>query len=328
MSKEDEKFLEFCGITASKRTLVKIKEKLNIINKFYKNKTDNLNLDDVRRFLSWVNKSDYAKGTKNDIIKVFKRFLKWKYQDWSKKFNDLKDAKMNGNAGRKIDKEDLLTQDEMLLIINAEDSIKYKAILLLLQETACRPEEILKNAKWKDINWTRGEIKLYSNKTDKTRFIPIKNSLAHLKRYREECFQVTPRGDEQIFGISDQSLIDHLKYLEKKTGLSKHLYPYLWRHSILTRMIKTLSPKVYEMYSGHALETGMETYAHLDTDDLRDELNEKIYKIEELTKEEKDEIKKLKEEMKQLESQIIKDRAFTIKALDDFEKRVMKSLKK
>lgn len=299
MEKEEERFLEFCGITASKRTLVKIKEKLNIINKFYKGNTNNFKLEDIHRFLSWVNKSDYAKGTKNDIIKVFKRFLKWKYPDWSKRFNDLKDCKMNGNAGRQIDKEDLLSQDEMLMIINAEESIKYKTILLLLQETACRPEEILKNLKWKDVNWNKGEIKLYSNKTDKTRFIPIKNSLAHLKRYREECFQLTPKADEQVFGMSDSALILHLKELEKKTKISKHLYPYLWRHSVLTRMIKTLSPKVYEMYSGHSLETGMGTYAHLDTDDLKNELNEKIYKIEELTKEEKEELKKVKEELKE-----------------------------
>lgn len=304
MEKEDAKFLEFCGITASARTLVKIKEKLNIINKFYKNNTDNLKLEDLRSFLSWLNKSTYAKGTKNDIIKVLKRFLKWKYSDWSKRFNDLKDAKLNANAGRQIDKEDLLTPDEMQLIINAEDSIKYKAILLLLQETACRPEEILNNLKWKDVNWNRGELKLYSNKTDKTRFIPIKNSLAHLKRYREECFPITPKADEEVFGLSDQALLNRLKFLEKKTNLSKHLYPYLWRHSVLTRMIKTLSPKVYEMYSGHALETGMETYAHLDTDDLRTELNDKIYKIEELTKEEKNEIKELKEQNKQILNRI------------------------
>ncbi len=297
MPKEEDKFLEYCGITAGKNSLKKINHKLIIINNFYKGKTDNLNLEDFRRFLSWINKSDYAKGTKNDLIKVFKRFLKWKYPDWSKRFNELKDAKLNSNAGRQIDKEDLLTPDEMQLIINTEDSIKYKTIFLLLQETACRPEEILDNLKWKDINWNRGEIKLYSNKTDKTRFIPIKNSLGHLKRYKEECFTITPKAEDRVFELTDSGLIDHLKTIEQKTKLSKHLYPYLWRHSVLTRMIKTLSPKVYEMYSGHSLETGMETYAHLDTDDLRDELNEKIYHIEELTKEEKEEIGELKKKM-------------------------------
>ena len=326
MYNEVDKFLEYCGITAGKNSLNKVKYKLAIINRFYKNKTDNLKLEDVRRFLSWLNKSDYAKGTKNDIIKIFKRFLKWKYKDWNIRFNELKDAKLNGNSGRQLDKEDLLTSDEMQLIVNSTDSIMYKTLFLLFQETACRPEEIL-NLKWKDINWNRGEIKLHSNKTDKTRFIPIKNSIGHLKRYKAECFAVIPRAEERVFNISIQAIHDYLGNLEKRIGFTKHLYPYLWRHSILTGMIKKLSPKAYEMFAGHSLETGMETYAHLDIDDLRQELDEKIYGMVELTQEEKDEIKALREQIKALEKQIVTDRAFTLTALDNFEKRVLTRIK-
>lgn len=299
MKDEGEKFLEYCGITAGSSSIIKIKNKLAIVNRFYKDKTDNLKLEDIHRFLSWLNKSDYAKGTKNDIIKTFKRFLKWKYKDWSERFNGLKDAKMIANSGRQLDKEDLLTPDEMQLIVNSTDSIKYKTLFLLFQETACRPEEILK-LKWKEINWDKGEVRLHSNKTDKTRFIPIKNSIGHLQRYKKECFATIPRADDKVFDLTDQAVLDYLGNLEKRIGFTKHLYPYLWRHSILTNMIKKLSPKSYELFSGHSLETGMETYAHLDTDDLRQELNDKIYHLEELTKEEKDEIKKLKEQNQQI----------------------------
>jgi len=302
--KDREKFLEYCGITAGANSLKKIKAKLDIINYFYKGKTDNLKLEDIHKFLSWVNKSNYyAKSTKNDIIKVFKRYLKWKYKDWNTRFNELKDAKLNGNDGRQIDKEDLLTPDEMNLIISATHSIKYKAILLLMQETACRPEEILRNLKWKDISWNKSEIKLYSNKTERARHIPIKNSIGHLKRYRTECFPTPPKADEMVFGLSSQALSDHLNKIEKELKLTKHLYPYLWRHSILSKMIKTLSPKVYEMYAGHSLETGMKTYAHLDTDDLREELNDKIYHIEELTPSEKEELADLRKRIENIENE-------------------------
>jgi len=34
------------------------------------------------------------------------------------------------------------------------------------------------------------------------------------------------------------------------------------------------------MFAGHSLETGMKIYAHLDNDDLRQELNEKVYHLE------------------------------------------------
>ena len=227
MKKEEDKFLVYCGITAQDSSLKKIKAKLNIINYFYQKGTDNLKLEDLHSFLSWVNKSNYAKATKNDIIKILKRFLRWKYKDWNTRFNEFRDVKCNGNDGRQLDKEDLLSSDEMNLIISATESIKYKTILLLLQETACRPEEVLRNLKWKDINWTKGEVKLYSNKTDKTRFIPIKNSMGHLQRYKVECFSTTPRADEMVFGLSNQALSDHLNKVEKELKLTKHLYPCL-----------------------------------------------------------------------------------------------------
>jgi len=318
--KDREKFLEYCGITAGANSLKKINHKLIIIDNYFKGKTDNLDLEKLRGFLSWINKSNYAKSTKNDIIKVFKRFLKWKYKDWVARFDGLKDAKLNGNDGRQIDKEDLLTPDEMNLIISATDSIKYKAILLLLQETACRPEEILKNLKWKDISWDKSEIKLYSNKTEKTRFVPVKNSIGHLRRYRAECFSKTPRGEEMVFGLSSQALSDHLNKIEKELKLTKHLYPYLWRHSILSRMIKKLSPKVYEMFAGHSLETGMKNYAHLDTDDLKKELNDKIYHIEELTASERDKLKKMEEQIEQQEEKLQKIGELVSKILNKKEK--------
>jgi integrase len=300
MNKEIDEFINYCGITATGRTLYKIENKIKQIDKFYEGKLNNLKLKDLHRFLSYLNKKGIANSTKNDFLKVFKRFLKWKYKDWSKRFDDLKDFRINGNDQRKLEKNDLLTPDEMIIIINSIDSLKYKTLLLLFQETACRPEEILK-LKWKDINSKKGEIKLHSSKTDKTRYIPVQKSIPHLNRYKKECFYKIPKADDKVFDISAQILQYNLDKIEKKLKFSKHLFPYLWRHSILSNMITKLSPKTYEMYSGHSLETGMKIYAHLDTDNLRDELNEKIFDIEKITKEDNEEIKKLKERISKME---------------------------
>lgn len=312
MDENIKDFLNYCAISSGQSTLNKIQHKLKIINEFYKGKLDDLKLEDLHNFLAHLNKSRFAKATRNDAIKILKRFLKWKYPDWSKRFNDLKDAKLNGNSQRQLSKEDLLTPEEMKLIINSIDSMKYKTLLLFFQETACRPEEVLK-LKWKDINLDKGEVKLHSSKTDKIRTIPIKNTLEHLRRYRLECFAITPTADNNVFDISNQAVLEYLNKIEKKLNFSKHLYPYLWRHSILSRMIKTLSPKVYEMYAGHSLETGMGVYAHLDNEDLRNELFEKVYKIEKLTEEDKTELLKLKQK---IQKQEIFNKELTAKLLD------------
>jgi len=300
-------FLNYCSITASQTTLNKIKNKIIIIADVIKKDLNKLTLKDLRDFLAVLNKSSLAISTQNDIKKVLKRFIKWKYKDWSLKFNQLKDAKANGNDKRKLSKSDLLTPDEMKIIIKTIESLKYKTIFLVLQETAGRPEEILK-LKWRDINLDKKEIKLDSAKTGKTRFIPINKSASHLERYKLECFYTTPKADDYVFPnphnpkkhLTNQALHDFLRKLERRLKFEKHLYPYIWRHSILSKMIKTLSPKVYELYAGHSLETGMRVYAHLDTEDLKQELYDKIYKIEKLTTEEKAELKKLEKEVEQL----------------------------
>ena len=168
----------------------------------------------------------------------------------------------------------------------------------------------------------KGEIKLHSNKTGKTRFIPIKKSTDHLNRYREECFATTPRGEDKVFDVDSQAINYFLNKLEKKINFSKHLYPYLWRHSILSRMITKLSPKVYEMYSGHSLETGMKIYAHLDTDNLKQELEEKIWGMEKLTPEDKNEIKELKKEIDKIKEENKNTKTKTISSLKELYQQV------
>lgn len=301
MTNQDIKdFLTYCGITATKTTLKKIKVKIVYVDKYFKGKLDKLTLKDIHGFLSHLNRKGYAKSTRNDFTKVFKRFLKWKYDDWSSRFKELKDLKSVSNDQRQISKEDLLSQEEIQMIINATDSMKYKTLFLLLSETAGRPEEILK-LKWKDINFPKKEVKLHSSKTDKIRTIPIYKTLGHLERYKEECFYVPPKAGDLIFDISNQTISNNLNKVEEKLKFTRHLYPYLFRHSTLSKYIRILSPKVYEMYAGHSLETGMKIYAHLDNEDLREELDNKIHNLKELTPEEKEEIKILKERIDEVE---------------------------
>jgi len=314
-------FLRYCEITAGKHSIIKIKGKIVQIADILNKPLDSLELEDVREFLALINQSSLAIATKNDTKKTLKRFLKWKYKNWSSKFADLKDVKLNSKEGRKITKEDLLTPKEMDLIVKNVDSLKYKTILLLMQETANRPEEVLK-LRWKDINFDKGEVKLDSAKTGEFRNIPIYKVLEHLKRYRLEGFYETPKAEDFVFTsyqdtskhLSVQSLSRFLNILEKKINFNRHLYPYLWRHSILSQMIKSLSPKLYEMYAGHSLEVGMNTYAHLDNEDLRKELD-KVYDQTELTPTEREEMKDIKQRLEAIEL-LIKQTHLGTKAKD------------
>ncbi len=308
-----EDFLNYCKITACDSSILKIKGKIRLIADTFEKDLDKLIQKDLESFLILLNNSELAIATRNDIKKTLKRFIKRNYKDWSSKFNGLMDVKLNTKQeSRKLSKSDLLTPDEMQIIISSAESIKHKTILLLMQETANRPEEILK-LKWGAIDNNSKEIKLHSSKTGEDRIIPINESFQHLERYKKECFYELPRNTDYVFPsprdskkhITTQALSDFILKIERKLKFKKHLYPYLWRHSILSQMITKLSPKVYEMYSGHSLETGMKIYAHLDTTNIKNELWEKVYHIEELTKEEKEEIKKLKKDIEELKQNSI-----------------------
>ncbi len=307
-------FLNYCKITACDSSIVKIRGKIILIADTFGKDLDKLTIKDLEKFLILLNKSELAIATKNDIKKNLKRFIKRNYPDWSSKFNGLMDVKLNTKQeSRRLSKSDLLTPDEMQMIISSAESIKHKTILLLMQETANRPEEILK-LKWGAIDNNSKEIKLHSSKTGEDRIIPINESFQHLERYRKECFYEPPRNTDYVFPnprnnkkhITTQALSDFILKIERKLKFKKHLYPYLWRHSILSQMITKLSPKVYEMYSGHSLETGMKIYAHLDTTNIKKELWEKVYDIEELTQKDNEEIKNLKERLTAIEKIIQK----------------------
>jgi len=310
LSKNNQKdindFLDYCKITACASSLIKIKAKITIVAKTIKKDLRSLDLETTREFLGALNHSDLAISTKNDIKKTLKRFIRWKFKNWNRDFEELKDLRLTNTKfeSRKLTKKDLLTSEEMNFLVKSIDSLKYKTLLILLGETACRPEEVLK-LKWKDIDFNTRELKLSSSKTGMDRTIPLNEGIEHLKRYETEGFTELPLQDSYIFPniksksghLSVVGLNEFLDRLQRTTHFKKNLYPYLWRHSVLSQRIKKLSGKTYEMFAGHSLEMGMRTYAHLDTEDLRQELNERVYDIVELKPNERAELSKLKEDV-------------------------------
>ena len=74
-------FYEYCLTTCSPDRLNKIKWILDYAKKSTGKDLFKLNINDVVKFLSDVNQSKFKAWTKNDHKKIFKRFVKWCYQD-------------------------------------------------------------------------------------------------------------------------------------------------------------------------------------------------------------------------------------------------------
>jgi integrase/uncharacterized protein YdcH (DUF465 family) len=292
-------FLDYCRITAGEK---KVKNVERIMLQIYDVMEYSylFDLQKLRKFLSLLNQSDKLTSTQNDIKKVLKRFLKWFYRDWNKRFDGFKDVRLKDSRNHdKINPSTLLKKDDIEKLIRKAENLRFKTLIVLMFESAGRPEEILK-LKWHDVDLEKGSVKLHSGKTGRVRINPIKESIGHIRRYQQEYPYPSVHENDFIFPssrdrnkpLSLQTVYDYLKKIGKK-AISRPVFPYLFRHARLTLLHQKLSPKAYEKFADHSIETAIRHYSHLSNDDLREEMLEKIFHIDEIKNEDNQKIREL-----------------------------------
>jgi len=292
-------YLTLCSGTASEIKVKQIERILLSIRFISEIPLDKWTLEFLRDYLSVLNKSNLAPATKNDIKKNLRRFLKEYYSNWETKFKKLKDVKLENDMNQeRLNANTILTSDDLEKLIRGAESLKLKSLIITLFETGARPTELL-STKWKDIDLEKGEVKLLSTKNKTVRVNTIKESILHLQRYKQEYpFPDVTQNDYVFPAPMDRKEHLSLQYLQQMFGkltrsvLGKHLFPYILRHTRATELQKKLTAKVYEKVMDHSIEMATR-YSHLDKDDVREEMLEKVYHIEELTKKEQKKIDEL-----------------------------------
>jgi integrase len=306
--------------TCSDRRLKKIKGIIENSKKLLGKNLSKLKITDITTYAKRINQSDYTEWTKNDYKKIFKSFLKTTYKEeffsWFNNRN-VSDgfrcaSKKRAFNKEKVNKQTLITPKELEKLLRAADTLKWKALLTLMYESAFRPCEIV-NLKWKDLTFIDSKgicsVKTISPKTKEKRSIPVKDCVVHVKRWMEE-YDFPDRNDEDYVFPSPYNRKKHiaeagiplaLTRLCKKAGIKRNIYPYLFRHSRIYFIQKKLGARLASTYAGHSLETS-EIYNHMDDDDVEEAMLEKVYVTEELTEEQKTELeKKVEQQQKALE---------------------------
>ena len=295
--------------TCSPKRIIKMKRIILNCKDMIGKDLDKLKITDITKLLRKVNNSDYTQWTRNDYKKIFKAFIKWKYKDdfleWMEN-NNVKDAfkcvsKKNAFNKTKISKETLITPDELEKLLRTAKSLKMKALLTLMYESAFRPCELV-NLKWKDcvFNDSKGicSIKTISPKTGSKRIVPVKDCIVHLRRWRNEYQYPNQNNEDYVFPaqrdrtkhINEVGLGVLLKRLCLQADI-RPLFPYLFRHTRIYFVQKRLGARISSKYAGHSLETS-EIYNHFDDDDIEEAMLDKIYVTEELSEDEKSEFEK------------------------------------
>lgn len=181
-------FVEYCAITAGQKKCADMRSLILQIRHIVGKDLSSWELPDVRQFLALLNRSGKRDWTQHGIKLALKRFIKWHYPDWSSRFRNLDDVRL-----KKVSTQDryteshLLTKDDVERLLRSAETLREKAMIMLLFETACRPHELCR-LRWQDVRLGQSPpiIVLYSSKTRQARTFPLNSAVLHLKRWREE----------------------------------------------------------------------------------------------------------------------------------------------
>jgi len=249
--------------------------------KFDVRKIDN---DKARRLAVSINSHPKWKDwTKNSNLKALKTFLKWLNKNYKTQIDleEIKPVKPKNS----LMPEYLITPEEYQKILENTASNQVKLIIELLYETGARISEILdlkiQNVSFNDygakilVHGKTGQRPVYSiwYANDLKKFIQ-----AHPNKDKPDSplFYTLKDGETRPFDSFNFRKI--LNRASKKAGITKKVYPHLFRHTRLTEWAKELPEQSLKALAGWSGASKMaQTYVHLSQSAIEGELLQKVY---------------------------------------------------
>ncbi len=303
-------FLDVCSVTAKEGKLTKIRRHLIQFYDITRTDLNEQTKETINHFLSVLNKSDKSSWTKNEIKCYLKKFLRLHYKDLDL-IENIKGE--NRNVAQKVNENNLITEKDVEKMLRYAESFKEKAYLFLLFESGARPQELIK-LRWQDIIFQNdyADINLYSNKTRKTRSFPVKKASKFLQDWKQNYSYPDVQPSDYVFvsrwrdkPMTSIGLNKMLRRMSKKAGLNKDVWNYLFRHTRATKLYEELPQQIVEKLMGHKNMAGV--YAHISNKKAREMMLNKIYKVEEISENEMEIIRKGYKKISKLFSQLRED---------------------
>lgn len=237
-----------------------------------------LNKEDIRDFLSKIEKSE---RTKAHYLTVFNSFYKYLV------FMDKLDINpCDGIKSPKLEKKlpSYLTKEEIdkLFDIRLTKPIDYrnKAMLEVLYATGTRISELI-NLELNQIDFEECVIRV-TGKGSKDRIVPLGNSAIKALQeyiYNYRVFLVKTENNYVFLNknggkISRQGFFKILKNLADSAGIKKEVSPHTLRHSFATELLNNGADlRVIQELLGHENLETTEIYSHLQNKKIKDDYN-------------------------------------------------------
>ena len=162
---------------------------------------------------------------------------------------------------------EVLSEEEIIKILNATENLKHKAILMTIYSAGLRISELV-NLKIKDIDSERMQIRVAQAKGKKDRYTLLGEKTLEILRkyvseYKPKNWLFEGMKGEQY---STSSIQANLKIAVDKVGIKKRVTVHTLRHSFATHLLEAGTDIRYiQSLLGHSSGKTTEIYTHITT---------------------------------------------------------------
>ena len=261
------------------KTLIKHLYCLKVFVDFAEGKVDfkALTRKDIEKIIAKLESSDYKPETRRNIKSIVKAF--WRHFAGSDEYypEPVRWIRTTVKRKDKLLPEQLLSEEDVLKMLDAANNARDKSIIALLYDSGIRIGELL-SMRRRDVDLEGNPAHIVVNGKTGPRRIPILFSVPYLATYLNE--QKMRKPGEYLWNVAgswagmvkraDYSAIRQmLKRVAAKAGIEKPLHPHLFRHSRASDYAKRLSDQELKNFFGWTGGSRMaETYVHLSGKDI------------------------------------------------------------
>ena len=213
----------------------------------------------------YILKNNFSASYQNQVVNAIKLF-----------FRIILETKMDIDKIHRPKREkklpNVLSKEEVKLILNAHKNIKHKMMLSLIYSCGLRCGELL-TLQPSNIDSKRNIVLLKNTKGKKDRIAPLSPKILEMLRTYYTLFKPkTYLFEGKIKGqpYDDRSLQQVLKQALKKTGITKPVTLHWLRHSYATHLLESGTDLRYiQELLGHNSSKTTEIYTHVSTKSIQ-----------------------------------------------------------
>lgn len=225
--------------------------------------TKNLNEitnDDLIKFNNeYILANNYSASYQNQVVNAVKLFFR------TIENKQLQPELIHRPKTQKL-LPNVLSKEEIKLILNAHGNIKHKAMLSLIYSCGLRRGELL-NLKLTDIDSNRHLIIIRQSKGRKDRVAPLSDKILELLRDYYIAFKPSLwlfEGQDKKSKYDESSLASVLKQALEKSKINKPVSLHWLRHSYATHLLENGTDLRYiQEILGHSRSSTTEIYTHV-----------------------------------------------------------------